>query len=88
MIPPCSGPYPNYEIKMYSTKDCKHVVSKTKSDQNGSYRMMLSPGNYAICANSDVTTSPFGLEQSKPIYFAVKEGEVTNLDLVIRTGIR
>ena len=89
-VPPCGGRYPNYEVIVSSSKDCKSILSKTKSDQNGNYRMRLAPGNYVICPKSDNATlpHPFGVEQPKPIHFIIKEGTVTNLDLVIRTGIR
>jgi F5/8 type C domain len=91
-VPPCSGRYPNYEVLVSSSKDCKTILSKTKSDQNGSYRMRLPPGNYVICPKSGNASPPhpFGVEgaQPKPIQFIIKEGIVTNLDLVIRTGIR
>ena len=91
-VPPCSGRYPNYEVLVSFSKDCKTILSKTKSDQNGSYRMRLPPGNYVICPKSGNAPPPhpFGVEgaQPKPIHFIIKEGTVTNLDLVIRTGIR
>ena len=91
-VPPCSGRYPNYEVLVSSSKDCKTILSKTKSNQNGSYRMRLPPGNYVICPKSGNAPPPhpFGVEgaQPKPIQFIIKEGIVTNLDLVIRTGIR
>jgi hypothetical protein len=92
-VPPCSGPYPNYEVIVSSSKDCKTILSKTKSDRNGNYRMRLDPGNYIICPKSGNATPPpphpFGVkEEPKPIHFIIKEGTVTNLDLVIRTGIR
>jgi hypothetical protein len=92
-VPPCSGRYPNYEVIVSSSKDCKTMLSKTKSDHNGSYRMKLPPGNYVICPKSGNAPSPphpFGIEEELPksIHFIIKEGIVTNLDLVIRTGIR
>ena len=90
-VPPCSGRYPNYEVMVASSKDCKTILSKTKSDQNGNYRMRLAPGNYVICptsGNATTTPRPFGLEEPKPVHFVIKECTVTNIDLIIRTGIR
>jgi len=91
-VPPCSGRYPNYEV-MVCSKDCKIILFKTTSDQNGNFRMRLAPGNYVICpksANATTTPHPFGLEEEVPkaIHFVISEGTVTNLDLIIRTGIR
>jgi hypothetical protein len=81
-VPPCDGPYPNYEITVYQT-DGKTIVAKGISDANGHYEISLNAGNYLIY-------TPSGLSQNdvKANRVTIVEGETTKLDLVVDTGVR
>jgi len=46
-IPPCSGPYPNYEIIVYAS-DGNTIVKKTTTDENGTYQINLDFDTYVI----------------------------------------
>ncbi len=81
-VPPCDGPYPNYEITVYKT-DGKTIVAKTISDEDGYYQISLDPGNYYIYT------------QNGPLKDHIKTNQVTiescittKLDLIVDTGIR
>jgi hypothetical protein len=77
--PPCSGPYPNYEILVYD-EDGKNVIAKTETNDKGEYFISLEPRNYVIY-------TPHGFSnQSYPI--SIKENEITKQDLIIDKGIR
>lgn len=78
-IPPCSGPYPNYEILIHD-EDGKNLIAKTKTNDKGEYSISLEPGNYVIYI-------PHGFSnQSNTI--TIKENEITKKDLIIDKGIR
>jgi hypothetical protein len=82
-VPPCDGPYPNYEVIVYAVGG-KDIVSKTRSDQNGTYTMLLKTGNYTIYTENN----RFLVSNMKANNFDIKEGRITKLDLVIDTGRR
>jgi hypothetical protein len=44
-VPPCSGPYPNYNLKII-TSEGKNISFAT--DSNGLFRTMLKPGSYIV----------------------------------------
>jgi hypothetical protein len=47
--PPCEGPYPNYQIKIYEKMNGKNtLVCVTKTDENGNFRILFNPGEYVI----------------------------------------
>ena len=46
-IPPCSGPYPNYEIVIYAS-DGNTIVKKTTTNENGTYQINLDFDTYVI----------------------------------------
>jgi F5/8 type C domain len=83
-VPPCDGLYPNYEIVIYTT-DGKSIVSKTKTDKNGNYTMLLTPGNYVIYTKAGISSSGLNTRTNN---FMVEVGKTTKLILLIDTGIR
>lgn len=82
-VPPCSGPYPNYEIIIHG-QDGKTIVSKLKTDLNGNYKGLLSPGTYVIYTRADIVPSNL-----KSIRFTIEPAKITKLStLVVDTGNR
>lgn len=47
-VPPCSGPYPNFTITVYTDDNKKEMVTTTQTDSNGNYQIILKPGKYSI----------------------------------------
>ena len=79
--PPCSGPYPNYDVTAYSG-NCSTVVGKTKTDSVGQYYLALPPGNYTIFTPSALDPSDMQCNN-----FVIKEGTLVK-DLNVDTGVR
>ena len=79
-VPPCSGPYPNYEILVYAA-DGVTLETRIRSDKVGKYKIDLIPGNYIIYL-------PSGPNVKKKNLVKVMSGKTTKLDLVIDVGIR
>lgn len=86
-VPPCSGPYPDYEIIVYldgnyESKE-KVIVTKTKTDMQGKYKTFLNAGKYVIYTKAGMFPSSI-----KANDFEISEEKNTKLDLVVDTGIR
>jgi hypothetical protein len=79
-VPPCNGPYPNYEIVVYKA-DGVTVETQVNSDKNGNYRISLIPGHYVIYTSS-------GPVMKKTNTVNIVSGKTTRLDLMIDSGIR
>jgi hypothetical protein len=79
--PPCSGPYPNYEVTAYSD-NCNTVVGTTKSDSAGEYYLALRSGNYTISTQTGLNPSEFQCDS-----IVIKQGILVK-DLYLDTGIR
>jgi len=79
-VPPCNGPYPNYEIVVYRA-DGVTIETRASSDKNGNYRISLIPGNYIIY-------TPSGPVMKKTNTLSIVSGKTTKLNLVIDVGIR
>jgi hypothetical protein len=86
-VPPCTGPYPNYEVNIYSdnsnNNSKKTLIATTKTDVNGNYRILLEPGQYVIYTKAG--KFPANINSN---IFMIEEGKITTLDLTIDTGIR
>lgn len=76
-VPPCSGPYPNYDIKIYN-QDTKKLVLKTKTESKGNFKAILEPGEYVI-----YTRNGFYPSDLKPTYFTIEKGKITKLHTLI-----
>lgn len=86
-VPPCTGPYPNYEVNIYSNNNNNNsnntLIATTKTDADGNYRILLEPGKYVIYTKA----GKFPANVNSNI-FMIEEGKITTLDLMIDTGIR
>ena len=81
-VPPCSGPYPGYEIEIYT--DEKNIITKAKTDVNGNFKLLLKPGKYLIYTRSGISKSNL-----KTTYFAIEKGKQTILPaIIVDTGLR
>ena len=81
-VPPCSGPYPNYEITIYKA-DAKSIAAKTVTDSAGDNKVSLNPGKYVIYAQNGP------LEQDRKAHqLTISAKKRTRLHLVIDTGVR
>lgn len=81
-VPPCDGPYPDYEVIVYAV-DGKTVVARTLTDKNGRFRVELPEGDYVVYA--------IGFERRTlhiPNHIDIKAGKTVQLDINIDTGIR
>jgi len=81
-IPPCSGPYPNYEIIVY-TSDGNTVVKKTITDDNGNYQFNLDFGTYVIYEPKLQNNKPIDI----PTTIQVDSSSITH-NVIIDSGIR
>lgn len=79
-VPPCSGPYPKYEIKVYSTKAPETVAVTTMSDENGNFKIILPAGDYVI-----KTMKGPGMTVDNP--FTIEKDKSTPLNLKVSSGI-
>jgi len=81
-VPPCSGPYPNYELNIYA-EDGKTLISKTKTDSIGNFRMSLKSGKYIIYTRAGPT-----LGDIKSTHVTIEESGITRLPtLTVDTGL-
>jgi hypothetical protein len=81
-VPPCSGPYPNYEVIIYSGSS-KTIAAKIRTDPNGVFRTWLEPGSYTIYTRAGISASHL-----KTTHFLIQEGKITRLNtLIVDTGL-
>lgn len=80
-VPPCNGPYPNYEIIIYGD-DGKTIVSKIITDSNGIAQTMLDSGSYSVHTKAGISTSDI-----KTTHFTIEEHKITQLSLFVDTGL-
>ena len=81
-VPPCTGPYPGYEVIIYAN-DGKTPIKSINTDANGTYFVQLTPGNYVIYTQAGPMPS-----QRQRNEIIVSENQISHKDLQIETGIR
>ena len=79
--PPCDGSYPNYDVIIYSTGLIQKEVARTKTNENGNYRISLNPGKYLIKV-------PSGINRITESEIVIESGKTTYFDINVDTGIR
>ncbi|MFX0204595.1 MAG: carboxypeptidase-like regulatory domain-containing protein, partial [Candidatus Hodarchaeota archaeon] len=77
-VPPCDGPYPNYEVIVYDESGTQ-VVDSTFTDCSGKYIFSLPPGTYVIYSKT--------VRSDIPNTIQLDNGEQVELDIDIDTGI-
>jgi len=81
--PPCTGPYPNYEIIIYN-EDGKTVEKKIFSNEDGNYNTELEQGIYIIY----IQQHEFGKMKQITKQITINSGQTSKFDIRIDTGIR
>jgi len=79
-VPPCDGPYPNYDVVIYK-EDKTTIAAKTTSDHQGNFKLVLPAGTYYFLYKSIGT-------KIRELTIVVKAGQTTQQNLTIDTGIR
>jgi hypothetical protein len=81
-VPPCSGPYPNYEIAIYADNMLNRPYKTIKSDVLGKFRLTLETGTYVIYTR----IGPFKSDLKSTHFSITKNKTVTLPTLTIDTG--
>jgi hypothetical protein len=79
-VPPCSGPYPDYEVGVYA-QDGRTYVASAIAGGDGRYSIRLEEGNYVVY-------SPSGPVEVAKHAVSIAQGRTTILNLTMDTGIR
>lgn len=81
-VPPCSGPYPSYEIAIFSPDDLDAPLVTTMTNSLGKYELKLPVGEYIILTQNGPQP-----DLHKENRFNILKDEVTALSLEINSGI-
>jgi hypothetical protein len=81
-VPPCSGPYPSYEVSIFSPDDLESPLVTTMTDSRGTYELKLPVGEYLIMTQNGPQP-----DIRKENRFNILKDEVTALSLEINSGI-
>jgi hypothetical protein len=81
-VPPCSGPFPGYNVEVYD-EDGTTLVKRVMTDAMGKFTVSLEPGHYIIYTQA----GPFPSHKLAN-EIVVNENQVVEKDLNIDTGIR
>lgn len=79
-IPPCSGPYSNYLVKIF--KKGNGVVASVLSDSDGKISLSLPAGEYYWLQN-EKSISP-----AHPVSFVILPNQTITTEFIIDTGLR
>ena len=88
--PPCSGPYPDLSILIYTDENEKKIIATTQTDSNGNYHIILKPGKYIIYSSSE-SLLPSTIDITKAnIYehIIIPKNKTITKNYDIDTGIR
>ncbi len=83
-VPPCSGPYPKYEVVIFEASNLLEPVMTTTTDENGEFKAVLKAGEYVIRTQNgpnkrnNLMNNPFTI---------IKE-QITSIELKVSTGIQ
>lgn len=81
-VPPCSGPYPNYEVIIYHASAPEQPVLTIKSGSDGNYHADLPAGDYRIYTQNGIRATDRTEHK-----FTIKPAETITLNLTVFTGI-
>lgn len=83
-VPPCEGPYPDYEVVVYNQSGTT-VIDRAFTDENGQYSFSLPPTTYVIYSKSiDANMNPINI----PHTIQLNPGQNITFDINIDTGMR
>jgi hypothetical protein len=80
-VPPCSGPYPDYKVIVYSGNN--EEIDSTITNDKGEFKLFLPNGKYNIFTQAGHSQS-----MQKSNYFIIEGKKIVSLNLVVHTGIR
>jgi hypothetical protein len=81
-VPPCTGPFPSYEIAVFDPDNLEEPVMTTTTAKNGKYQLTLAVGEYIIMTQA----GPRDQDQREN-RFRIEKDQVTVLNLAVNTGI-
>lgn len=81
-VPPCTGAYPKYEIKVFKAGETENPVLTTMTGDDGSYSIDLPAGDYVIFTQNGPKES-----NKQENAFKVEKEKTTSLPLRVHTGI-
>lgn len=81
-VPPCSGPYTNYFVRIFSKKN-NTIVAANLTDSLGKILMNLPTGDYYFLSRENVSNNkPYRAD------FAITKDKRTYMNFIIDLGIR
>ena len=83
VVPPCDGPYPNYEVVIYEI-DGKSIANRTITDDEGNFEAQLPVGDYLVFEKN----RDFNIVKEIPIVFTIEPDKRKSLEISIDEGIR
>lgn len=83
-VPPCSGPYPKYEVTIYQADNLLEPVMSTITDENGEFKVVLKAGDYIIRTQN----GPDKRSNLKNNEFSIVKEQITSIDLKVSVGIQ
>jgi hypothetical protein len=85
-VPPkaTAGNYADCPLIILS-QDAKKEITRVTADENGNYRVALSPGDYILDVQG---RKPKGHLRAKPQPFTIASNQTVRVDMNIDTGIR
>jgi hypothetical protein len=83
-VPPCDGPYPDYEVVLYKS-DGATAVARMRTGAEGVYEVSVPPGTYVIYSQAIGFS---GKMEEIPNTVAVEAGKAIRFNFSIDTGIR
>ena len=81
-VPPCSGPYPNYEVIVHPKGDNHTISGRASTNSKGEFKIWLYDGEYVIYTQAGQTASI-----RKANEFKIQNGKAWK-NLIIDTGVR
>ena len=82
--PPCTGPYPGYEVEVYQKSNLLEPLSTTTTDNEGIFNLVLEPGEYVIRSQDGVDKR----NNQKNTAFVIEKDELTTVTIRINTGMQ
>ena len=79
-----AGNYDQYPLIVLS-QDRKKEIARVTADENGNYRVALTPGDYILDVQG---RPPKGHIRAKPQPFTVASNQTVHVDMNIDTGVR
>lgn len=83
VVPPCSGPYPNYIVEVFKKGDLSKPVATSTTGAQGEFMLPLEQGDYVIFSQNGIDP-----ESKKETPFTVVKGAEVAVSVTVSTGIQ